>query len=384
MANQTGTSAAPQEGKGELNMKTTQLGTLFLALLGGACTAPDVETSDSVTEEALSASYGGQTTANEAPQFADPALATTPMSGDDPNANDPMTGILPDGAQRIRVLVVWGYVKPHPDATEVVDWSGSITVANGALRVARTVRFEPVTDTIIRPRTDIHTVAFTSKTKPAADGLLLEVFTGPKLNPSGGAVTLTFSSAPITSTQTLVAGERLSTSIPVDDAGHVLVFHVVRPDDSACREGFMRGQWLVKANLPDGELGVLRGRIGGGDGALEGNLKGLFGKRKDGHSLFFAKVVDGSGAFKALIAGTYADGVLKGRILVGNEGTAVKDLTIDGRVHGHYFDKDMTATDGNGGFVGRWSQKCGEDPNEGQPMSSDDMAPGEDGDASST
>jgi hypothetical protein len=367
-------------------MNAKQLSPLLLALAVGACTAPDAAPTDSVSEEALSASWAGQTTADEAPQFGDPALADATMSGEDPNANDAMTPPLPElpGAERMRVLVVWGYVKPHPDATEVVDWSGSITVANGAVRVVRTVRFEAATDSIIRPRTDIHTVEFTSKTKPAADGLLLEVFTGPKLNPANGAVTLTFSSAPITSTQTLVVGERLSTSIPVDDAGHVLVFHVVRPDDDVCHEGFLRGQWLVKADLPDGELGVLRGRIGGGDGALQGNLKGLFGKRKDGNSLFFAKVIDNDGKFKALIAGSYADGVLKGRILVGDEGQAPKDLKIDGRVHGRYFAKDKSATDGNGGFVGRWSQKCGEDPNEGQPMTSDSEPPGDDGDASST
>src|SRR5262249_54073544 len=155
---------------------------------------------------------------------------------------------------------------------------------------------------------------------------------------------LTFASAPITNTQTLVVGERLSEVVPVDAAGHVLVYHVIQPDHDACAEGFLRGQWKLVTTLAGHEIGVFRGRIGGGDGGLKGFVKGVFGQRKDGANLFFGKVIDADGKFVAVLAGRYGDGVFKGRILIGPD---VKDLRIDGRVHGRYFDKDMTPGDGN-------------------------------------
>jgi hypothetical protein len=356
---------------------------LALPVLALGCTGPDTPPIDdgTTTDQVLSASYGGQSTSDEAPLFNDPTLLAPELSAEDPAVSDATGAALASEPGRLRILVAWGYLKPDPQATEVVDWSGSITVANGALRVVRTVRFEPATDMVIRPRTDIHTVEFTSKTRPAADGLLLEVATGPKLDPTNGSVTLTFASAPITNTQTLVVGERLSEVVPVDAAGHVLVYHVVRPDADGCTEGFLRGQWKHVTTLAGRDIGVFRGRIGGGDGSLEGSVKGVFGQRKDGASLFFGKVIDKDGKFVAVLAGAYGDGVFKGRILVGAD---VKDLQIDGRVHGRYADKDMNAADGAGGFIGRWSRKCGEDPAEGSAMTSDSEPPGVDGDSSSS
>ncbi len=312
------------------------------------------------------------------------------------------------GTDRIRILVAWGYLQPHPNATEVVDWSGSISVTNASLRVVRTVRFED-NDSVTEPRTSPSSVSFTSHTRPAADGLLLEIATNATLDPTSAGVTLTFDSAAFQNSIPLTPGERLSEVIPVDNAGHVLAYHVIRPDAAVCHEGFLRGQWNVALNAAGVEVGTLVGVIDNGDGSVRGQLKGVFGQRANGKKVFFAKVIDPSGNFIALIAGMYDDGVFMGRILIG------ANHIIDGRVHGHYFaglppvatgngdDAGPTTTppstvpitangdagpstgtggDEHGGFIGRWTQKCGEDPLEGSPMTADDEAPGTDSDAS--
>ena len=92
---------------------------------------------------------------------------------------------------------MWGYLRPHPDATEVVDWTGDISVSNAGLRGLRTLTFAE-DSIVIRPRADLAVVEFESQTRPHADGLLLDVVLAPELNPSGGPVTLSFNSAPFT------------------------------------------------------------------------------------------------------------------------------------------------------------------------------------------
>jgi hypothetical protein len=340
-------------------MRSTKLGILATLPLAAAlgCAADDTATTDDpqVADTALTASFGGQTETDEAPEFADPAFAQGDLAFEDAAANDPTTAAA-NATTGIRILVAWGYLRPHPDATDAVDWSGSIQVTNAAVRVVRTVRFE-AQDMVIRPRTDPATIAFQSKTKPAADGLVLEVV------PSGAPVALTFASAPITNTITLTPGERLSQVIPVDAAGHKLAYHVIRPDHDPCHEGFLRGHWQALAKVGGRSVGVLRGRFFSGAGAVEGHLRGVFGVRKDGKKLFFAKVVGEDGTFRAVVAGVYGDGEFRGRILAAGH-------VVAGVVHGRYFDADG---DKDGRFLGRFSQRCQEDPTEGTPMPADDQ-----------
>src|SRR5262249_41296919 len=96
---------------------------LAFPLIGLACTSPDTPPADQVSDQTLAASYGGQTTSAELPEFGDPTLQTPVFADDDPVAGDTASTTDPTltGAERIRILVAWGYVKPHPDATEVVD-----------------------------------------------------------------------------------------------------------------------------------------------------------------------------------------------------------------------------------------------------------------------
>jgi hypothetical protein len=64
----------------------------------------------------------------------------------------------------------------------------------------------------------------------------------PSLNPNLEPVTLTFNSAPFTTTLTLEAGMRMNHVEVVDDAGHVFSYQIIRPDADGCSEGFLRGR----------------------------------------------------------------------------------------------------------------------------------------------
>ena len=131
-------------------------------------------------------------------------------------------------AHHVQIAITWGCLTPHPNATEWVDWSGSFSVSNAALRVVETLRFEN-DGVVLRPRTDIHMVEFESQTRPYADGLLLDVILHPQLNPNRLPVNLRFDSAPFTDTLSILPGMELYWVKPIDDAGHTVTYKVVHP-----------------------------------------------------------------------------------------------------------------------------------------------------------
>jgi hypothetical protein len=134
-------------------------------------------------------------------------------------------------ARRVPILVVWGYLRARPEAAETVDWTGSITVDNAALRVVGVESKAPFEDgdVILRPRTDVGSVSFESHTRGDADGLLLEVILAPALNPDDRPVTLSFNTAPFTDTLVIGPDMQPAQVKPVDDAGHVVAYTIVGP-----------------------------------------------------------------------------------------------------------------------------------------------------------
>ena len=314
-----------------------------------------------VLDRLLASSFGGLSEGDELPDFGDAELQT-PAFQPDPKFTDPVK--LRGGFQRaehVRIAVMRGYLRPHPGATEVVDWSGGITVTNAAVRVLRTLRFNEE-GVIIRPRTDVTTVEFESQTLPHADGLLLDVVIAPALNPSGGPVTLSFNTVPFTSTISIEPGRRLSSIVPVDPAGHVLAYHIIRPDADGCAEGFLRGTWRAKETSDGREVGVLKGRFAADDGRLRGLMRGVFGVRENGKQVWFAKVVDRDGTFLGIFAGRYGDGRFAGLFLGANR-------KVRGVVRGRYEDADRGH---DSGFIGRYSRRCEEDPREGESIDGDE------------
>jgi hypothetical protein len=348
-------------------MQRLSHGRLAFALpLALAACGSVVEDSPEAIDQAVESEYGDLDTTDEAPGFADPAIARPEFQLEDAAVTD-MTADRPElaDARHVRIAVIWGYPRPRPDAT-LVDWTGNITVTNAGLRVLRTLRFEP-TDVVIRPRTDIHVVEFESQTQPAADGMLIDVVVAPALNPTNGPITLTFNSAPYTGSITLEPGMRMNQVQQVDDEGHVIAYHVIAPD-SGCTEGFLSGRWQQVGELDGNRLGLLRGRFIAHDGRIRGHLRGVFGVRENGHQVWFAKVIDRDGNFLGIVAGRYADGRFGGLFHTKND---AGEKIVQGMVRGFYFEgpaDDASA----GGFFGRYSERCGEDDREGMTATTDE------------
>jgi hypothetical protein len=106
----------------------------------------------------------------------------------------------------------------------------------------------------------------------------------------------------------------------------------------------------------------MKARFAADEGGLRGHLRGVFGVRENGHPVWFAKMADMGGQFYSIVAGRYGDGEFAGLLL--GRGREVR-----GVVRGLFLDGDG---DHDGGFIGRYSERCGEDAREGQTLDDDE------------
>lgn len=325
---------------------------LAATLLAAACGQPQDEApTPAEIEAAIELDDGGLTDDDEAPAFGDALIeATTELetTPPDPMASDPT--LSSPTLDRTAVLVVWGQIPGDRDVDAARDWSGTLSVNRGGLIVRRILRFEDRTDGLL-PRTDRATVAFHSMTRPHHDGLALTIVTAaasdPTVTPEPVVLTYTGDDGTVIDMPLadLLAG-RVST--PVDDLGNRMVGAAIERADDPCNHGFVRGRWHELAH----GRGVIRGAFTDPAGDPRGHLRGVFGVRRDGTPVFFAKVIDRDGVFKGLLVGTYADGHFEGRWMLRGGDRGV--------VRGQYRDSDAS-TDLGGHFLGRWAERtCGE------------------------
>lgn len=341
-----------------------------LVLVSVGCKRDLPQTAEEI-DDALTYDYGGIDDANEAPGFNDGdiiALAVEDVpAADDALAADPdVVAAEADAVTRaahLRVLLVWGHQPPGAGSLDPTDWSGTITVTGAALRVLRLVSHEEG-DAIVLPRPDSRTVTFTSITSGSTDGLLLDLVVHPRIAPDGTPITLTFSSAALTQTLTLAVGERTGDVVPVGDAGDVFAWQVFASHVGDCVQGYLTGTWHEVGSILGRPVGLVKGRWLGDGGVLRGTLRGVFGKRRSGSRVFFAKLIDVEGKLSGVLAGHHAAGRFTGLMLDGA-------YRIGGYVRGAYW--DSLASDG--AFVGRWSHFCDEWGTEGSAPADDEATP---------
>jgi hypothetical protein len=324
---------------------------LLLAASTAACLDNSATDTASQVASDLDKDNGGATTADEAPMFADQVAFDAMGIEADAAVTDTMTQdptvtaltALPTLDSR-RVLVIWGRMPADPDAVDGRDWSGSLALSRGGMLVGRTVGFEPATDRVL-PRQTRDRVAFTSVTRPAADGLVLRVLADAA---STDPLTLTYTSAVDASiTYQFDLAQLAAGPIAIDAGDGNQMVAIALRDHDACEHGFMRGRWHQLA----AHMGVYRGIVHGADGTPIGHVRGIYGQRKSGEKVVFGKFIDRDGKFVGLISGTYDNGEFRARWI---------DRAGDrGKIHGHYFEG---ATDRAGGFVARWAENsCTED-----------------------
>lgn len=326
-------------------MTTTRLlATLFTSTLVLACTeAPDDV--DTIASD-LELENGGLDTADEAPEFGDAVFTRAALEGDatfgDPIDSDTEVARLRGlaSASRLRVAMVWGQLPPDRDAPTARDWSGRIAISRGGLVVRRTIGFEDATDRVLA-RTERSSIDVQSVTRPFADGLVLEVLTDAT---DLSTVTLTYTSrdGAVTASAPLSALLEGPVSTDVGTDGNRIVVTAMRRAD-ACDHGFMRGRWHA---LRRG-LGRFVGVVNDSDGEPIGHLRGIWGARRNGERVLFAKYISRDGEFRGIFAGHYGDGEFQGRWLI--------STGDHGRAQGHYRES-LPGPEVGGMFVGRWAE----------------------------
>ncbi len=299
------------------------------------------ETADEVSS-ALEKDNGGFTTADEAPEFGtEAAFATAAIEGDAAES-DAMAPQMADmqslpGVRVRTIVMLWGQLPVDPDQTEVRDWSGRLELNRGGMLIRRKIAFELATGDRIVPRTDKAVIEFVSHTRPAADGLVLEVVDPA---PGTGPLTLTYTPADGSGAHTLALRD-LADGPVVEDAGNGNKIIVSARDLDPCDHGFMRGRW--RALTANG--GVYLGVVGNELGEPIGHVRGIWGTRKNGEQAFFGKFIDRDGHFRGILAGHWENGAFDGRWI-----TRAGD---HGQIRGLYFHKGELP---GGAFLARWGE----------------------------
>lgn len=340
---------------------------LFAGLLlwVGGCSKSPAEPEASGENLNLSEEFGGYLASGEEEGFADSDLLAE--LADNEEFNDPVS-LSPEyealcvnrDAGYFHLRVVWGQLRFNPDAQDITDWSGSLTVSRGMIVIRRAIHFEPGQDYIL-PRVERNLVEWVSKTTVHNDGIAVDILVPPLRpinDPDQDPVTVTFEAGEYSRTFTLDELQRLDMVVQFDNS-NAIAFHAFRLDGRPCPAGFLAGRWGV-----DGEgRHRLRGVWMSEDGRVKGFLRGHFGVNDEGRRLFFGKVIGLNGEFRAFLKGTYG-------YMPDETGGEIADGNAGGWFAGHIINADRieigvlrgrfyASTEHDGGFFqGRWKTDC--------------------------
>lgn len=330
-------------------MSRTSLPLLAIFALAGcsAAQSPFTNGDPETVQSALDQQNGGMTSAAESPEFADPAVQSleqfVPDFGDTTDMTQSVN--LQQGAQRWRVAVIWGHLPPAHDmdssdiAPSVVDWTGSLSVDNGAIGLKRTLRFD-FGDKVLA-RQNAQSVDFVSHTLPHVDGLYMSV-----VIPANAAPTMHFKTKSMNADIDLgVLAQRPGDVVRLED-GRNGMFFIGYPEDG-CSRGLLFGRWRKLRPA----IGEFRGLVVGDQGEGIGHIRGIWGHAPRANAnVFFGKYIDRQGDFRGLLGGVYGEGKFGGvwgTVAPQNKGT----------LEGYYSD-GYERGDGRGVFLGRWAEKC--------------------------
>ncbi len=250
--------------------------------------------------------FGGYDASNEAPGFGDETILSEMSEDAEVAVDDPEFSIqfaTLDTLPIVKVYamkILWGQLEFDSTVTEMTDWSGSLTIANGAIRIASLIRFEWPYDHIVRPRTDRSKLEWVSQTAPHFDGILVWLY---DLSDSLGLTenTVTFQTGPYTRTFTMSELDSLSEIIEVDELGNEVSFDARYLETPDCGYGFLGGRWVFKEN----NRGIFYGRWVNWSGMAMGHLRGHWGINSAGEKVFFGKWIGRGGEFKGLLRGNW-------------------------------------------------------------------------------
>ena len=321
-----------------MNVKTTTAAILCItAGLVTACTQ-DVQPNEDAADEvraALEADNGGFDDADEA---VDERLYADIPSFDE--VADPTELDEPAGARSLSILVMWGHLPRYDgvDPQTSTDWSGSVQVSGGKVRVDRTMAFDK--EDQLLPRANAQTVEFISHTLPHVDGLLLHVLQetpDATLSLDTKASTVTINLADIAPS---LAGHE-----PLGDAANGVSFYAFanRP---GCADGFLFGRYRRLA----AHAGRYHFRVVEDHGIEIGRLRGIYGySHRLDDQVYFGKIVGLDGVHRGRVKGQYGEGMFAGQWRT--------DMPAAGTMGGLYWE-GPAGRPGRGLAIGHWAEAC--------------------------
>lgn len=348
-----------------------------LALLAAGCgtdatlTASgdgDIAGTNSMDNVDLNAAYGGLDFSDESEAFGDDELMAEAvmaedlglaaadedsMVDDDPSLDGPRV-------RRTYLRILWGQLDGLADTSRValqpemrLDWSGSVSVSDGAIALSRVLRFERPFDHRL-PRTDRQSVSWVSHTGPRFDGILICVFSRPDTSGAIGGE-LTFRTGPLTRSFRIADLDGLDEVVPVDEAGNAVSFasRVVDPK-AECGQGFLAGFWRSAPDTFDGQGGVFRGLVLDARNHPIGFLKGRYGINDSGERVFAGKYIGRNGRIRGLVQGTWAPSADAAGMGHFAGHWALRNGERVGGLRGEY----SSRVGGLGFFHGQWAEAC--------------------------
>lgn len=263
--------------------------------------------------------------------------------------------------RRTYVRIVWGMLDGQRDSLESdvapLDWTGGLSVSDGALVVKHTILFERrLQGDHLLPRADRQQVEWVSHTGRHIDGIVVCLLSKPdSLGQVAG--TLTFQTPQLSRTLDIAALDGLDETVLTDDQGNGVHFTAMAREPLACPTGFMAGRW-VHASSTDG--GFFRGLWLTESGRVRGFVKGRFGVNEAGEHVFAGKLIAVDGRIRGLCGGSYTPngdgtGTYEGQ-WVNRAGTRM------GEMAGRYMARPATEPErpAGGFFQGRWQEICQE------------------------
>ncbi len=317
---------------------------LVLAALLAGCsssTSP-VPTGDNTFND----KFGGLTPTSETPAFGDTELSAmvAGMDADDPMDSTSDVDSLRNMAN-VNVYSVkfrWGHLQYDSTETAITDWSGTLTLDRGAIIAVRTVGFEEG-DHIVRPRESRTVLQWVSRTKQAADGIIVLVY-DPNPQAYQTPNTLTFATTPYTHAFAMSDLDSLDELVNV--GANQVAITSLKLNHFPCSQGYLDGHWMRSEQNRD--TGVFKGLWVSGNGLVFGHYKGRFGVRSDGSRVMYGKWISAgppdddvaAGSFKGLLKGTW-----------GYDANVDPILLNHGWFHGDIYDRTMNII---GQYNGTW------------------------------
>jgi len=279
---------------------------ITLVLLGAGCSKSPAETDDTSTSLNLTDEYGGYTATAEKVAFDDPDLiAETELNEgeeyNDPILLSPVVASLVDDSERnfYHLRALWGQLRCDTSVTNVTDWSGSLTISDGAAIIRRTIHFELGQD-YIPTRTDRTLIEWVSYTTIHNDGIAVDFYIPDSVDAE--TVTIDFSTGPYSRIFSLEELTSLYTIVYLDNAdSNAIALFGFQLNHAFCPRGHLLGGWGYNE---EGD-GVFRGTWMSRSGWVAGYLQGHFGIDDDGVQVFFGKWINRSGEFEGYLRGIY-------------------------------------------------------------------------------